>query len=80
MTYGDILAQILSEVTGRSKDQVQDLLKIVDVKFSGQHKLDEELPEEKAEQLLNDLRKEKSGILAWLVRHAMLAGPHKGHA
>lgn len=80
MTYGDVMSQILSEVTGQSKEQIQYLLDIIATQFPGKHKLDEELPDKKAEQLLNDLRKEGSGILAWLVRCGMLVGPPKGHA
>lgn len=80
MTYSDILTQILSEVTGKPKDQLNDLLEEFKKRFQGQHRLDEELPPDKAEQLLDNLRKEKSGILAWLVRGGLLAGEPKGHA
>lgn len=80
MTYGDIMAQILSEVTDKPKDQVDDLLEEFKKRFPVQYNLDEEVPPEKAEQLLDSLRKEKSGILAWLVRGGMLAGEPQGHA
>ncbi len=80
MTYGDVMVQILSEVTGKPKDQVGELLNIFKDSFPGQHRLDEDLPPEKADQLLNDLRKEKAGILAWLEKGAQEVNKRQGHA
>jgi hypothetical protein len=80
MTYEDVLIQILSEVTGNSKSEVTDLMKIFKDRFPIGHKLNEELPDDKAEKLINELRKEKAGILQWLIQGKMMVEKNTGHA
>ncbi len=80
MTHEDVLVQILSEVTGKPKNEISDLMTVFKDRFPTGHKFNEELPDEKAEKLLNDLRKEKAGILKWLVEGKMMAEKKIGHA
>ena len=68
MKRGDVFTQILSEVTGKPKESLADLLEAFKATIPGQHKFDEEIPDTEAKELLENLRKEKSGILSWLVR------------
>ena len=41
---------------------------------------DTEIPEPEAQQLLSDLRAEAPGILAWLIKGALMAEKHTGTA
>jgi hypothetical protein len=71
MTYQEILTQVLSETTGMEKESIKTIFEKAKVearKKGARTKLDDELPKEEAEKLLNDLRKDKKGILAWLVQ------------
>ncbi len=79
MTYGDIMAQILSEVSGKPKDQVGELMETFKLSYPGKNKLDDEVPDDKAQQLLNDLRKEKDGIRLWLLQGALRTERNTGH-
>jgi len=67
MTKAEIFIQILSEVSGRSTDEITALFKNMRKANPG-GKWDDEVPAAEAEKLLNDLRAEAPGILAWLVR------------
>lgn len=67
MTRGDVFIQILSEVSGKPKESVFELLEFFKSTIPGQHKFDEELPDGEAEALLTGLRQEKEGIKAWLM-------------
>jgi phage/plasmid-associated DNA primase len=80
MTRADIMAQILSEVTGKPKDQVTNLLERFKEIFSDTFKFDEELSDEEAEQTLQKLRKEKSGILNWLLEGTYRVHKRTGNA
>lgn len=66
MTKADVFVQILSEVSGKPKELVGDLLTAFRKTFPGQDRFDDELPDAEASQLLAGLRKEKEGIRAWL--------------
>jgi hypothetical protein len=67
MTYGEILIQILSEVTGESADAVRGDVDRIFNALDSSHRLGVELPDDEAEKLLNELRQEKAGILNWLI-------------
>lgn len=79
MTHADIFVQILSEVSGRSKNEIAEFLKMLR-KARPQGKWDEEVPPLEAEKLLSDLRGEAPGILAWLVKGAMEINRFEGNA
>ena len=64
----DIFCQILSEVTGYSKDQVALMLEVFRRQHPGSDRFDDEIPEQEAQELLSDLRKEKPGIMNWLIK------------
>ena len=67
MTKKDIFIQIISEVSGKSIDLVTELINLVaDKKLK--LNWNNELPDEEADELLEALRKEKAGILNWLVQ------------
>jgi hypothetical protein len=71
MTYGEVLAQIVSEITGRPKESIMEIVtSIMDV-FPHRQKLEQEIPEDKVELLLEELRKEKQTIAAQLLEYAM---------
>ena len=67
MTKAEIFIQTLSEVSGRPKDEIAEMLKAMRKARPG-GKWDDEVPPAEAEKLVNDLRAEVPGILAWLVR------------
>lgn len=79
MTKADVFVQILHEVTGKSKEEVRTLLDEATA-ATGRAGFDEELTDEEAEQWLADLRKEKAGIMNWLLRGAQDAGRNEGTA
>ncbi len=81
MTFGEILAQIVSEVTGRPKEKIMEIVNSIEKSFPGKQRLEEEVPDDKVEPLLNELRKEKSAILAQLMEHDMMSDDdYGGHA
>ena len=81
MTYGDILAQIIAEITGRPKEQISEIVKGIEQAFPNRQRLQEVVPDDKVELLLNELRKEKSAILAQLMEYGMTPdNHHKGNA
>ena len=67
MTYKDIIVQILSEATGKPIKEVTALFETIEDKFPIGCDLSDELSNDKAEKLLNELREEKAGILKWLI-------------
>lgn len=76
MTYGDILAQVVSEVTGKPKNKIVEIVKTIVKAFPGQQRLEQEIPADKVEPLLNELRKEKAAILAQLMEYGMQRDTH----
>ncbi|BDD88732.1 hypothetical protein [Desulfofustis limnaeus] len=80
MTNRDIFIQILHEVSGEEKAKLNGLLDMIKHRLPPGHKLDEELTDEKANQLLSDLRKEKLGILQWLHEGRQEMEKLEGHA
>lgn len=67
------MLRILAEVTGKTEEEFAWTLEAVAEKDDQvRANLDEKLPEQEAAKLMNDLRQEKEGILAWLVRGAMM--------
>jgi Mg/Co/Ni transporter MgtE len=81
MTFGEILAQVLSEVTGRPKEKIIEIVKAIEKTFPGKQRLEEEVPDDKVELLLNELRKEKPAIIAQLMEYDMLnEHNHEGNA
>lgn len=79
MTRAEISVQILSEVSGRSKKEIQNPLNTFR-EYHPEGKWDEEIPEPKAQELLSSLRKEAPGILAWLIKGAIRVERSKGTA
>jgi hypothetical protein len=72
MTFGEILAQIISEITGKPKDKIMHIVAGIEKAFPNKQRLSEEVPDDKVELLLNELRKEKPAILAQLIEYGML--------
>ena len=66
MTNADIMIQILSEVTEKPKEQVSEMVDAIRKTFPGVNRLDVEVPDIKAEQILSGLREQKEGIRAML--------------
>ena len=79
MTKKDIIVQVLVEVSEKPVDFVKGLLERFDEEHPGA-KWNDELPDEEAQRMLSDLRREKSGIMAWLVRGAIDVAKNTGHA
>jgi len=68
VTNLDVLVRTVSEVTGRSEDYVRMVaLTTFEVAGTDTSKLMQEIPDEEAERLLSGFRKEKAGILNWLL-------------
>ncbi len=78
MTFGEILAQVISEVTGRPEEKILEIAKTIEKAFPGQQKLEVEVPDDKVELLLSELRKEKSTIIAQLMEYEMLKDDGNG--
>jgi hypothetical protein len=79
MTREEIFIQIISEVSGLEKSKIKELLKLAAETYP-RGKLDEQVTDKEAEELLTKLRSEGSGILAKLVSGAMEVARNKGHA
>jgi hypothetical protein len=77
MTYGEILAQIISEITGKPKEQINEIVRSVERAFPDRQRLQEVVPEDKVELLLNELRKEKPAILAQLIEYGLATEHHE---
>lgn len=71
MTYQEIFIQIISEVSGKPRDEIAGLLGAFRRANPTAGKWDKEIPADEAEKLLASLRAEAPGILAWLVQGAM---------
>ncbi len=78
MTFGEILAQVISEATGRPKEKIIEIVNAIEKAFPGKQRLEEEVPDDKVELLLNELRKEKPAILAQLKEYEMMADDSYG--
>jgi hypothetical protein len=76
MTFGEILAQIISEITGKPKGKIVEIVKAIEAAYPNKQRLSEEVPDDKVEQLLTELRKEKPEIIAQLMEHGMLTDHH----
>ncbi len=76
MTYGEILAQIISEITGKPKARIIEIVNTIEKAFPGKQRLEEVVPDDKVEQLLEELRKEKPAIIAQLMEYEMLQDHH----
>lgn len=70
MTKADIFIQIMFEVSGKPKMKISDTLQHFRKVHPGGN-WDVEVPCEKEKKLLDDLRKEVPGILAWSVKGAV---------
>jgi hypothetical protein len=66
-TRADVFKTILTEVTGKPKSDISDLLAEFRKTFPGKDKLDDEIPQQEYDRLLTKLRSEKPGILNWLI-------------
>lgn len=79
MTNQEIFIQIISEVSGKSKQEIAELLSVFRKTNPG-GEWDKIIPDKDAEKLLNDLRAEAPGILAWLIKGAMDVAKHEARA
>lgn len=68
MTYKDIIIQMLSEATGKPKNEFENVINMFKNVYPTGHKLDDQLTQEQAENLLTKLRKNRESILAWYVK------------
>lgn len=81
MTFGEILAQIISEITGKPKSKVIEIVEGIEKAFPNKQRLSEVVPDDKVELLLNELRKEKPAIIAQLIEYGILTEhSHEGNA
>ena len=63
MKRKDVMITVLSEVSGKTKEEVDDTMppQLLTAK------MEEEISDEEAERQLAELRKEKAGILNWML-------------
>ena len=66
MTRTEIFTQILTEVSGKSRQEVSEML-VALRQANPAGKWDEEIPDDETEKLLAELRAEAPEILSWLV-------------
>jgi len=76
MKNSDIYKTILSEASGRPLEEIDKMFEAFTKSF-GTFNFDKELPEEEAQKLLAQLRKELPGISAWLIEGGFLANPSR---
>lgn len=67
MKRGDVIIQILHEVSGKPKEAVAAMLESFKATIPGLHRFDEEISVEEGERLIVELRKEKDGIAKWII-------------
>lgn len=68
MTHIDIMTQILHEVSGKPRDEIAAIVESGVTHFiPNPARLREEMPDEEAQRILSNLRKEKAGIWNWLL-------------
>ena len=65
---------------GKTRFSFDSVIKLIKKKFPTDHKLEKELTDEEAQELLNNLRKEKAGILNWLLNAKAKVERDIGHA
>ena len=70
MTYQEIFIQIISEVSGKPKQELSELLNNIRKIHPG-GKWDIEIPDSESKELLTKLRGEAPGILRWLAEGAL---------
>ena len=71
MTNAEVMAQILSEASGKPVEEVQQFVAELAKGFGSRTKLNVELSEADAAELLRALRKELPGIRQWLIEGAL---------
>lgn len=79
VTRGEIIIQILCEVSGRPKSELDGLADIIRRKAPNS-RWDESVSDDEAAKLITELRAEGPGILAWLVQGAASVHSHIGNA
>jgi hypothetical protein len=75
VTNADIFIQILSEASGKPREEVETLADTFYQTIGSRFRLDEELSDDKAQELLKSMRQELPGIRAWLVQGGLMANP-----
>ena len=68
MKSNDVFKTIVSETTGCSENDAGELLQQMKTNFPNQIDFEKELTDNEAQQLLEELRKGKSGIRDWLIK------------
>ncbi|WP_157469983.1 hypothetical protein [Desulfobulbus elongatus] len=76
MTRAEIFIQTISEVSGKPKAEVAELLSHFRKSHPG-GTWDDIVPDHEAQKLITDFRKEAPGILAWLARGVMEVAKHE---
>lgn len=74
MTKRDVITQVLSEILNKRRDEVGEDLKILLRAMPIGPMLDDELPYEEAQELLEAFRRERTSITAWLVEAGIRVG------
>lgn len=72
MTNFDIFAQILSEASGRPIEEVKLKTDVILKMIGTSGKMYDEVPDDKAQELLAKLRTELPGIRQWLIKGRLL--------
>jgi len=65
MTYGELFTQVISEVTGKPKDQLLEFLTYFRAIIPGGN-FDKQIDPDKAQALLDEIRRHPEAIKAWL--------------
>jgi len=78
MKKSEIFIQTLSEVSGRPKNELEDMLTAFRHANPGGG-WDQEVSESESQKLIAAFREEAPGILAWLVQGAAVVARHKGN-
>lgn len=80
MKYREIIEQVFLHISGHDPDKAKELMDVFIERFPEPHKLDKDIPDDRAEKMISELLKEDSGILAWAVRGAVKISKNSGNA
>ena len=68
MTRKDIFIKIISELTKQPESYISGRVDLIRGAMPGGDRFDDELSDNEAQNLLAGLRKDKSGVLTWLMQ------------
>ena len=66
MTYGEVMTQVVREITGMSSEEAEFIIAQFRLTHPEAHRFDSELPPDEAEKMFHDLMAQVPTVLNWL--------------